>query len=92
MIEQGEILTLENDKEYVVASSTVLDGINYVYLMNMGDYSDFLFCAFDEVDGLYEVEDNELLNQLIEIFNKDLNGDRLNKFEVEDDNEEESNE
>lgn len=92
MIEQGEVLTLENDKDYVVASSTVLDEINYVYLMNINDYGDFLFCAYDEVDGLYEVEDKELLNQLIQIFDKDLNGERKFNFEIEDDNEEESNE
>ena len=45
MIEQGEILTLEDDKEYVVAATTILDGINYVYLINSVDYSNFLFCA-----------------------------------------------
>ena len=71
----------KNDKEYAVASSTVLDDVNYVYLMNINDYSDFLFCAFDEVDGLYEVEDAELLDQLIKIFDKDLNGERKFHFD-----------
>lgn len=74
MIEQGEILTLEDDKEYVVVATTVLDGINYVYLINSVDYSNFLFCAYDQTDGLYEVEDPELLDQLLKIFNEQLKG------------------
>ncbi len=79
MIEQGEILTLEDNKEYVVAASTVLDDINYVYLMDSADYSNFMFCAFDETDGLYEVEDAELLDKLLQIFNEQLNGDHSDK-------------
>ena len=82
MIEQGEILTLEDDQKYVAVATTVLDGINYVYLINPDDYSKFMFCAYDQTDGLYEVEDQQLLNQLLEIFNEQLN-------DVEYDNEEE---
>ena len=74
MIEQGEILTLEDNLEYVVAATTVLDGINYVYLMNLEDYSKFMFCAYDQTDGLYEVEDSDLLEKLLKIFNEQLNG------------------
>lgn len=74
MLEQGEILTLEDDKDYVVVATTKLNEITYVYLMNTIDYSNFMFCSYDEVDGLYEVEDNDLLDKLIKIFNKQLNG------------------
>lgn len=72
MIEVGELLTLEDDQDYVAIATTILDDINYVYLMHSSDYSKFMFCAFDQVDGLYEVEDPELLQQLLEIFNKQL--------------------
>ncbi len=81
MIEQGEILTLEDDKEYVVVATTILDDINYVYLMDSKDYSNFMFCAYDQTDGLYEVEDNELLQQLLEIFNEQLNGNAIDDEE-----------
>ncbi len=73
MIEKGEILTLEDNKSYVVVSTTELNNINYVYLMNPENYAEFMFCAYDNEDGLYEVEDGELLQQLLEIFNNDLN-------------------
>ena len=41
--------------------------------MNPENYAEFMFCAYDNEDGLYEVEDGELLQQLLEIFNNDLN-------------------
>lgn len=72
MVEVGEILTLEDDKNYVAVASTILDNINYVYLMDEKDYSNFMFCAYDQTDGLYEVEDAELLDRLLEIFNEQL--------------------
>ena len=34
MIEQGELLTLSNDKEYAVVSSIVYEDTNYVYLLD----------------------------------------------------------
>ena len=74
MIEQGEILTLEDDKDYLVVGTTKINDITYVYLINTVDYSNFMFCSYDETDGLYEVEDAELLQNLITIFNKQLNG------------------
>ena len=74
MLEQGEVLTLEDDKDYLVLSTTKIDDITYVYLINTVDYSNFMFCSYDEVDGLYEVNNPELLDKLIEIFNKQLNG------------------
>ena len=72
MVEVGEILTLEDDKNYVAVASTILDNINYVYLMDEKYYSNFMFCAYDQTDGLYEVEDAELLDRLLEIFNEQL--------------------
>lgn len=72
MINQGDVLTLEDNKEYVVAATTVLSDIVYVYLIQENDYSNFMFCSYDQVDGLYEVDDDELLEELIKIFNKQL--------------------
>ena len=73
MLKQGDILTLEDDKEYVVVDTTVMNDIVYVYLMNSTDYSNFMFCSYDQTDGLYEVEDQETLDSLIKIFNYQLN-------------------
>lgn len=74
MIEQGEVLTLEDGQDYVVASSVVLDGINYVYLINSINLSKMMFCSYDQVDGLYEIEDPELLDKVMKKMNESLNG------------------
>ena len=76
MIKQGDLLTLENEKEYGVVDTTTIDGMVYAYLINSKDFGDFMFCSYDQVDGLYEVEDQELLSKFIEIFNEQLNGTR----------------
>jgi hypothetical protein len=72
MIEQGDLLTLEDNKEYVVAATTAIEGIVYVYLIDQNDYSNFMFCSYDQTDGLYEVEDPDLLQSLIKTFTKQL--------------------
>ncbi len=74
MLQRSEVLTLEDGKDYVVASSIVLDGINYAYLINTVNLSKMMFCSYDQVDGLYEVEDPEVLDKIIKMFNEDLNG------------------
>lgn len=74
MLNQGDLLTLENEKEYAVVDTTIIDGITYVYLINSENFEDFMFCSYDQVDGLYEVEEQDILSKLIEVFNYQLNG------------------
>jgi len=72
MLEQGDLVTLEDNKEYVIAATTTLNNIVYVYLIDQNDYSNFMFCSYDQTDGLYEIEDKELLQELVKIFTKQL--------------------
>ena len=51
MINVGDVLTLEDDKEYVVLSTTLISGIIYVYLMDQNDYSNFMFCSYDMISS-----------------------------------------
>jgi len=74
LLNQGDLLTLENEKEYAVVDTTIIDGITYVYLINSKNFEDFMFCSYDQVDGLYEVEEQDILSKLIEVFNYQLNG------------------
>lgn len=76
MLVQGDLLTLENDNDYVVVDTTKIDDIVYVCLINSKDYSDLMFCSYDQTDGLYEVDDQDTLKKLVEIFNYQLNGTR----------------
>ncbi len=71
MLEQGELLQLTNDKEYVVVSSIIYQGANYVYLLDTDTYKDFKLCKYEE-EQLKVVKDEELLATLITKFNTDL--------------------
>ena len=74
MLSQGEILTLNDNKKYTVVSSTIMDDINYVYLVDQDDYTNLMFCKYDNNNGLEEVADEALLEKLMIIFGKDISG------------------
>ena len=71
MIEQGEMLVLDNNKEYSTVSSIMLNDINFVYLVDTEVYKDYKICKYEN-DSLEEIVDPDLLRLLISKFNKDL--------------------
>lgn len=77
MLEQGELLTLSNDKEYAVVSSIIYQGANYVYLLDTENYKDYKFCKYEE-EELIVVKDEELLKVLITKFNSNLKDNIVN--------------
>ena len=72
MLEQGEILTLSDNKKYTVVASQMVDNINYVYIIDQDDYTNFMFCKYDN-NELEEVIDEQLVEKLMVIFNNSLN-------------------
>ena len=64
---QGEVLTLDNDKEYMVVFSTMYEGNNYIYAINNNDVEDVTFFKCDD-DSVYEVEDSEMILKLMNMF------------------------
>lgn len=79
MLEQGELLTLSNDKEYAVVSSIIYQGSNYVYLLDTDVYKDYKLCKYED-ENLTVVKDEELLKTLITKFNLDLKNNVSNIF------------
>ncbi len=71
MLEQGEILKLTNDKEYVVVSSITYKEGNYVYLIDTETYKDYKLLKYEN-ERLKVVKDESLLKTLITMFNNDL--------------------
>ena len=64
MLEFGDIVTLENNIKYVVASTCYYESVFYVYLVNINDNSDcILGCVQD--DSLVQVTDSRLFEQVI---------------------------
>ena len=67
MLKLGEIITLNNNKEYIVASTTVHENNNYAYLV---EYEN------NENTKIYLVNENELT----EVINKNLIDELENLF------------
>ncbi len=73
MLNQGEILTLNDNKKYSVVYTTELNSKNYVYLIEQDDYTNTMFCEYDNNNGLEEVVEPEILEQLMIKFKQNMN-------------------
>lgn len=67
MLEQGEILTLDDDKEYTVTFTTMIEDKNYVFLLEADNYENNMFCEYVD-GGLEEVTDADILEKLLDNF------------------------
>lgn len=70
-IEIKDIITLNDNKNYVVCSKTEYQGANYYYLMDIENNENIKFVQEKQADGkttMFEVEDKELLQQLLPLF------------------------
>lgn len=70
MLNQSEILTLNDNKKYSVVYTTELNSKNYVYLIDQDDYTNTMFCEYDNNNGLEEVVEPEIVEQLLAKFNE----------------------
>ena len=73
MLNQGEILTLDDNKKYSVVFTTELNAKNYVYLIDQDDYTNIMFCEYDNNNGLEEVTEPEIIEQLMAKFKESSN-------------------
>jgi len=67
MLMQGEIITLDNDREYTVVFSTMYENNNYIYAINNNDIEDVTFFKCED-DSVYEVEDSDMNLKLMNLF------------------------
>lgn len=73
MLNQGEVLTLSDNRKYSVVYATELNSKNYVYLIDQDDYTNTMFCEYDNNNGLEEVVEPEILELLMTKFKEDMN-------------------
>lgn len=64
MLEFGDIITLENEKKYLVAGTCSYDEKNYVYLVNTEEQTNVVL-GIVENDDLQEVTDEEEFKQVM---------------------------
>ncbi len=67
MLEIGDLITLSNDKEYVVAKIVKLEGKEYLAVISKDGLSDFLICEYD-MGKLKIVKDEKIVVKLLELF------------------------
>lgn len=73
MLEKGDMLTLDDGKDYTVVETLDYNNKNYCYLIDVNNYENISFCEIINNDELEEVEDEELRFELLEKFNQLLN-------------------
>ena len=82
MLEFGDIITLENDKKYLVASTCNYNSNIYVYLVNLENNIDCILASLQGED-LEPVTNNELFIKIMPLIidnadSKILNGEGWN--------------
>ena len=64
MLEKGDLLTLSNNKEYIVMDQVKFENKNYVYLISKDGISGIAICLYEN-DSLKPVKDEDLLKKLL---------------------------
>ena len=87
VVEINDIITLDNNKEYLVSGKTVYNNVNYLYLINKEDYS----LAFAAISGnrviiLNNKEDKILIEELMPLFLKSITESYMKLYNKKNDN------
>lgn len=67
----GNILTLEDDKDYVISQAKNYEGAYYMLLIEMPDYKSFKYVKLIDDKHLETIEDIELVEKLSLLFTKE---------------------
>ena len=62
-----DVLTLSDDKKYIVVSKIYYSGKDYLYLVDIDDNENLKFCYLDN-DEVVEISDKELNTRLLPLF------------------------
>ena len=77
MLEFGDIITLENDKKYLVVSTCNYNSKFYVYLVNTENKLDCILANLQE-DNLEQVTDNDLFIKIMPLIIDNADSEILN--------------
>lgn len=68
MLEVGDLITLNNNMEYLVMKQIDYNNNKYLYLISKDGISDIMICAYEN-ENLDIVKDEELFIKLLSLFN-----------------------
>ena len=83
-IDIKDVITLDDNNEYIVVNKVNYNDKNYYYLIDMEDSENLMFCYEDNGD-LVEVNDKELTAKLLPLFLEKSN-DIINELMKENSN------
>ena len=66
-MEIKDIITLDDNNKYVIASKINYKGNNYYYLVDINKPQNLMFC-YEDKDDLVELTDKELTTKLLPLF------------------------
>lgn len=69
-LENGEIITLDDNKDYIVLKQLINENIDYVYLVTAQKPIEVLVAKLNDMD-LIPITDDFELKKVIELFKKD---------------------
>lgn len=67
MLEKGDLITLNNQEQYIVVNQLIFEGKYYVYLVTKDGFSNILFCQLEN-SNLKVIKDEALIKILLEKF------------------------
>lgn len=70
MLDRGDVITLNNNKEYIVINQITFNGKNYVYLVSKDGISSVAVCLLED-DTLTTINDGDLVKLLLERFKQE---------------------
>lgn len=70
MLDRGDLITLNNNKEYIVINQTNFNDKNYVYLVSKDGVSGIAVCLLEN-DTLTTINDGDLVKLLLEKFRQE---------------------
>lgn len=70
MLDRGDLITLNNNKEYIVINQATFNGKNYIYLVSKDGVSSVAICLLEN-DTLTTINDGDLVKLLLERFKQE---------------------
>lgn len=77
MIDILDVITLDNDIDYVVGAKTKIDDMFYYCLVNENNPEDLLVCKSNDEVNLTEVTDSEVIKSLLPKFYKGIRDTKI---------------
>ena len=68
---QGDVITLSDNKKYVVVATEMVDEVNYVYIIDQNDYSNCMFCKYYD-NKLEKIKYSKTIEKLLNVFYENI--------------------